>query len=165
MHFFPLFHSGAQSIVGLKHCIILGRMRPQKLLYSTASAALKGPQYDWAQCSSPASFRDLAEGKWSLSLRAQDNAGLLYQTGWALERLFTKLPQARIHDEWITSRMRTGKALHLLLKCFQPTPGHDKATTLVEPLGKGVSQGGHLSNYALRGQFIAPHACWLTIEW
>ncbi|BDA49389.1 probable c5a peptidase at N-terminal half [Coccomyxa sp. Obi] len=56
------------------------RMRPQKLLYSTDSTALKGPQYYWTTCSSPALFRDLAQGKWGLSLRAQDNAGLLYQT-------------------------------------------------------------------------------------
>ena len=56
------------------------RMRPQKLLLSTDSAALKGSRYDWAPCNSPASFRDVAEGKWAFSLRAQDNAGLLYQT-------------------------------------------------------------------------------------
>lgn len=63
-------------------------MRPQKLLYSTDSAALKGPRYDWRPCSSPAVFSDLAEGKWGLSLRAQDNAGLLYQTGWVLDLVY-----------------------------------------------------------------------------
>lgn len=56
------------------------RMRPQKLAISSDSAQLKGPRYEWATCASPISFRDLAEGKWGLSLRAQDNAGLISQT-------------------------------------------------------------------------------------
>lgn len=55
-------------------------MRPQKLAISSDSAQLKGPRYEWAACASPISFRDLAEGKWRLSLRAQDNVGLTSQT-------------------------------------------------------------------------------------
>lgn len=49
------------------------------MAFSSDSAQLKGPRYEWAACASPISFRDLAEGKWGLSLRAQDNAGLISQ--------------------------------------------------------------------------------------
>jgi hypothetical protein len=35
---------------------------------------------DWTPCVSPAQFRDLLEGRWGLSVRAQDNAGLIRQT-------------------------------------------------------------------------------------
>ncbi|BDA48884.1 probable serine protease/ABC transporter B family protein tagD [Coccomyxa sp. Obi] len=59
------------------------RMQPMKLAVSNNTAMLKGPRYDWAPCSSPAYFGDLAEGKWGLSIRAEDNVGLLRQTNEA----------------------------------------------------------------------------------
>ncbi len=61
--------------------LLLRRLRPVRLTNANGTTDAKaGAAFDWRPCASPATLGGLEEGRWGLSLKAQDNAGLLRQS-------------------------------------------------------------------------------------
>ena len=58
------------------------RLRQQRLGAGTNSSSSDITD-GFVKCSSPATFSNLTEGKWGLTLRAHDAAGLVEETRWA----------------------------------------------------------------------------------
>ena len=79
-------HSTGQLGLCLRLCHLpCARMRPEQLAYSAAGAASQ-QRSGWEPCVSPATFSGLEEGKWGLTLRATDRAGLVRTTRRVLQR-------------------------------------------------------------------------------
>ncbi|KAK9815878.1 hypothetical protein WJX72_011193 [[Myrmecia] bisecta] len=55
------------------------RMRPGKLITNTTDP--NDPKFDWQNCTSPAAYSGLGEGRWELSVRATDMAANTRDTG------------------------------------------------------------------------------------
>lgn len=70
------------------------RFRPLSLV-SPSPSNESLPAYGWALCTSPATFSGLAEGRWGLTLRATDNAGLSNETAEA--QVFIMLTRPRVN--------------------------------------------------------------------
>lgn len=58
------------------HC----RLRPQSQAVRGSLSDVQDPRYVWRSCSSPVSYSGLPEGRWLLTLRASDFAGLTRQS-------------------------------------------------------------------------------------
>ena len=71
------------------------RFRPLTLVSSTQNVS--SPRFNWALCTSPASYSNLTEGRYGLTLRASDNAG-------ELARLLPRRPLLLLPWNWFATR-------------------------------------------------------------
>eukprot|EP00887_Chlorella_sp_A99_P001740 scaffold19.g1740.t1 len=69
------------------------RFRPLSLASSAQN--ISSPQFEWALCTSPVAYTKLAEGRYGLTLRASDNAGLVNTT--AEQDMFVMLTTPKVN--------------------------------------------------------------------